>query len=204
MKRRSLFVLTMALAIGFVFMSGMLQGEFKDVVRPLLEYKVVAVEANNWIITAEEMATGEMVKFRLPPQSFKGQTFEANLEQLKPGQGFSVKGPRNASLNNMVVEKPLPSIKNERRKNLPKGQFNSSPGSLLTWEITHVDPKNWIVTARNRYSKMKAKFKANPNGFIGFKFRALLRGINKGRGFSIMTPNDLPLANICTLLELRK
>jgi hypothetical protein len=165
-----------------------------------LEYRVMSIEPQGWVVTARETASGNVVKFRLPPSVFKGKTFEADLGTVRKGQRFSVRGPRNARLNNLIVEKPLPGgpLKGRRRNKLGGVQ-----GESLTWQIVNVNARKWIVTARNRRTRKIARFQAHPEAFTGFLFRANLRGIRKGRGFAIVTPNNQPMRNCCTLLELK-
>lgn len=170
----------------------------------LLEYEVKAVDAQGWVVTAQEVATGNVVKFRLPPAAFKGQTFDANLASLRQGERFSVRGPRNARLNNLVMESSPAEGKGPQLKQGRGAGLRVLPGRPLTWEILHVDARKWIVTARNRQTHKIIKFQAHPEAFAGFRFRANLRNIGKGKGFSIVTPNNAPMMNVCTLLELPK
>jgi hypothetical protein len=137
----------------------------------------------------------------MPPSVFKGQTFDANIEEIPKGQRFSVRGPRNARLNQLIVEEPLPGGPPPGRLRQPK--MRHRPSESLAWEILHVDARNWIVTAKNRRTNKVAKFQAHPEAFTGFLFHANLRGIQKGRGFAIVTPNNQPMNNVCTLLELK-
>lgn len=168
----------------------------------LLEYEVISVEANNWVVTAKETATGNVVKFRLPPAVFTGQTFDAELENLQGGRRFSVRGPRNARLNNLIMETPMSKRPRERRDLGPNHVI--PPSEQLNWEIVTVDPKSWIITARNRINRKMVKVQAHPETFTGFRFRANLEDIGNGQGFSIVTPNDRPMPNCCTLLETPK
>ena len=167
----------------------------------VLEYKVVNIEPRGWVVTARETATGNLVKFRLPPAVFKGKTFSANLQSVKTGQRFSVRGSRNARLSKLVVVKPLAGVKGVAK--LKKRRLVGPRVRALGWEIVHVDARRWIVTAKNRQSRKIAKFRVHPEAFTGFRFRANLRSIGKGQGFSIITPNDLPMSRCCTLLEIR-
>ena len=166
-----------------------------------LEYKVLSINPENWVVTAQETATGNVVKFRLPPSAFKGQTFDANLGEVQNGQRFSVQGPRNARLNQLIMEEPLPGGPPPGRGRQPK--MRPRPSGPLTWEILHVDARKWIVTAKNRQTHKVAKFQAHPEAFTGFLFHANLRGIKNGQGFAIVTPNNQPMNNIATLLELK-
>jgi hypothetical protein len=165
-----------------------------------LEYKVMSIDPQGWVVTAQETATGNVVKFRLPPMVFKGQTFDADLGAVQKGQRFSVRGPRNARLDRLIVEKPLPGGPPQGRG---RTKFEGVEGESLSWEILHVDARKWIVTAKNRQTHKVAKFQAHPEAFTGFIFRANLRGIQKGRGFAIVTPNNQPMNNVCTLLEIK-
>jgi hypothetical protein len=74
----------------------------------------------------------------------------------------------------------------------------------MPWKILHVDARRWIVTAQNRQSHKIIKFRVKPESFTGFRFHANLRGLSKGEGFSIVTPNNVPINNNCTLLESSK
>jgi hypothetical protein len=204
MKRYLVISVILAAIFAFAAMAVFVHG-----VQPpgeVLEYEVISVEPQSWVVTAKETATGNVVKFRLPPVVFKGKTFDANLGSVKLGQRFSVQGPRNARLNQLIVETGLPGGPSRGRgkfaKRIPK--IIGPPVKTLTWEIMHVDAQKWIVTARNRRTHKVVKFQAHPEAFTGFRFRANLRGIRKGEGFSMVTPNNLPLNNCATLLERRK
>jgi hypothetical protein len=100
------------------------------------------------------------------------------------------------------MEMPLPG--RAKQKRLKRPGLLGPPVTPLGWEIISVDPAKWIVTARNRRNQKIAKFKAHPEAFRGFRFRADLRSIGKGQGFSIVTPNNVPMSNCATLLELKK
>ncbi len=200
MKRRSTITIGLVAALAFIAMAVWVQGSSPK--GEVLEYKVVSIESKGWVVTAEETATGNVVKFRLPPAVFKGKTFDANLETLKAGQRFSVRGPRNARLSQLIMERPL--AKGLQKKRMMRAKLRASLSKPLAWEILHVDARLWIVTARNRKSHRTIKFKVQPESFTGFLFRANLRNIRKGEGFSIVTPNNQPMNNNCTLLESSK
>jgi hypothetical protein len=166
-----------------------------------LEYEVISIDPKGWIVTARETAAGNVVKFRLPPTAFKGQTFDADLGAVRKGQRFSVRGPRNARLDQLILKKPLPGEGPRGRG--PRAKLGRRQSEPLSWKILHVDARKWIVTAKNRRTHKVAKFQAHPEAFTGFLFRANLRGIKKGRGFAIVTPNNQPMKNVCTLLEIK-
>lgn len=166
----------------------------------LLEYEVISVNPQNWVVTAKETASGNVVKFKLPPSVFQGKSFDAELRNVRQGGRFSVRGPRNARLDNLIMED---SMRKQPRMRKSPGPAGMTPpgGAQLGWVIENVDPAEWIVSARNRASGKTAKFKAHPEAFAGFRFRADLRNISKGQGFSIVAPNDRPMPNACTLME---
>lgn len=165
----------------------------------LLDYEVISIEPGSWVVTAKETASGNVVKFRLPPTVFKGKSFDADLGSIQRGARFSVRGPRNARLNNLIMQGP--SGKQPRMRKGRSPRLMTSPAAQLGWTIMHVDPRKWIVTAQNRTTGKVAKFQAHPEAFAGFRFRANLRNIRKGQGFSIVTPNNQPISNVCSLLE---
>ncbi len=200
MGRRATITIGLVATLAFAAMAVWMQGSKPK--GEVLEYKVVSIEPRGWVVTAEETATGNIVKFRLPPAAFKGKTFDANLEALKAGQRFSVKGQRNARLSKLIMERPL--AKGPQKGRGRRAKLGVSLSEPLAWEILHVDARRWIVTARNRRSHRTIKFKVQPESFTGFRFRANLRGIRKGEGFSIVAPNELPISNNCTLLESSK
>jgi hypothetical protein len=204
MKRFSVITVILAAAFAFVAMAVFVHGAQPP--GEVLEYEVISVESQSWVVTAKETATGNVVKFRLPPAVFKGKTFAVNLRSVKRGKRFSVQGPRNARLDQLIVEKGLPGGPPRRRgkfaKRTPK--ISGPPSRPLAWEILHVDARKWIVTAKNRRTHRVVKFQAHPEAFAGFRFRASLRGIRKGQGFSIVTPNNQPINNCATLLEFKK
>ena len=200
MRRRSTITIGLVATLAFAAIAVWMLGSNPK--GEVLEYKVVSIEPKGWVVTAEETATGNLVKFRLPPAVFKGKTFDANLEALKPGQRFSARGPRNARLSKIIMERPL--AKGPQKRRVMRAKLGASLSEPLAWEILHVDARRWIVTARNRNTHKTIKFKVKPESFEGFRFRANLRGIRKGEGFSIVTPNELPISNNCTLLESSK
>lgn len=197
MKRAILLVILIVCAVTTVW------SDVKSSQGKLLEYQVVGLEANAWVVTANEVATGNVVKFRLPPSVFKGQTFDAQLENVQPGQKFVARAPRNARLRQLIMTKGLPGADGKRRgvKRIRRTAIASQQAVVLAWEILSVDPGRWVVTARNRRTKKTVKFKVDPNCFIGFRFKASLKGIRRGNGFSIVAPNTVPFASCCTLLS---
>jgi len=165
----------------------------------LLEYEVLSINPQNWVVTAKETASGNVVKFRLPPTVFKGKTFDADLGKIQRGGRFSVRGPRNARLDNLLMEGQQAKQPRKRKDTGPR--VMTPPAAQLGWVIVNVDPGQWIVTVRNRSTGKTAKIKGHAEAFTGFRFRADLRNIRKGQGFSIVTPNNQPMPNVCTLME---
>jgi hypothetical protein len=168
----------------------------------LLDYEVISVDPAGWIVTAKEMESGQIVKFRLPPAVFHGKTFDADLSSLQVGQLFSVQGQKNVHMHHLQVEQPLPG--EALTKRALKAHNIGAEGGVLTWEILNVNPRQWTAPAKNRSTQKIIKIKVIPEAFVGFLFRANLRGIKKGESFTLVTPNDVPMANCCRLLELPK
>ncbi len=168
----------------------------------VLEYQVVSVDVRTWVVTAKEVATGNTVKFRMPPSSFIRQTFAADLKNVKRGKRFAVRGARNSRLQNMVMKTPVKMMKTRKMRRPVKSlRMNKGRAARLPWAITHVDGSKWIVKAKNSRTGKVIAFKVDPNGFKGLRFYASLQGIRKGRGFAIMTPDDFNLARCCTLIK---
>jgi len=205
MRRRSVITIGWVAVFAFAAMTVWMQaGTPKG---EILEYEVISIDPGNWVVTAKETATGNVVKFRLPPSVFKGKTFDfdANQGTLKPGKRFSVRGQMNARLNQLVMETSVSRDKRSGRGiRAPQARFGVQTGKMMGWEILHVDARKWVVTARNRQSHKIAKIQVHPEAFTGFRFKANLRNIRKGQGFSIVTPNNLPMRNCCTIKELQK
>lgn len=187
-KKTNLFLICLGLIIlngGWIFSE-------------ILDYEVSAVNPQTWVITAKEITSGDILSFKLPPSAFHGQTFDAKLEGIVPGQKFEVRGPKNASLNDLIVERPTRRA-SEKSRGRPVKRMGRTV-RRLPWEIVNVDSSEWIVTAKNKNNKT-IRFKIDPQSFIGFRFRADLSGIEKGAGFTLIAPNDSPITKNCVLLK---
>ncbi len=168
---------------------------FAQAPHQVLDYQVVAVNPNSWMVTAKEMASGQQVKFKLPISAFNGLQFDAgDIGQLKHGQKFSATGARNARMANATLQqgggKP------------PKGGWKNAGaqagGGRYTIASTHGGKKQ--VTARDNVTGNTYKIKVDPNAFIGYRFQANLHDLRRGRNFAIVAPNTSPLGNCCTLI----
>jgi len=205
MRRRSAITIGWVAVFAFVAMTVWVQAGTPE--GDTLEYEVISIDPGKWVVTAKETATGNVVKFRLPPAVFKGKTFDFDADQgaLMPGKRFSVRGQMNARLNQLIMENSVargqPPL---RGKRAARARFRVQPGKALGWEIVHVDPQKWVVTARNRQNRKVVKFQAHPEAFTGFRFQANLHDIQNGQGFSIVTPNNQPINNCCTIMALEK
>jgi hypothetical protein len=206
MKQRFAIMFGLFAVLGLAVMTVLLPGSMPAAED--LEYKVLSIDPESWVVTAQETATENVVKFKLPFAAFKGKTFDADLGAVQQGQRFSVRGPRNARLDKLIMEEPLPGkppLTVDRRTKLrQRVKIRRRPSKPLAWEILHVDARKWIVTAKNNQTQKVVKFQAHPEAFTGFLFRANLQGIKKGRGFAIVTPNNQPMKNVCTLLEIER
>ncbi len=200
-SRVSLVVFWLVVAV-LVLFGG--QALYSQMPPELLDYEVMSINSNGWVITAKELATGEVVKFKLPPAVLKGQTFNFDVRKANLGKPLTIRGHRNAQLNRMKIQKGLPMTRKSAR--MMKTPLKPKPilaGRPLPWSVLLIDAKNWVVTAKNSRTNKVAKFKVHPQAFKGFRFRANLRGIRQGQGFKMIAPNSLPMKNICTLLEMK-
>ncbi len=208
MKRKPALAVCFAAVFALaVMVTGLNAQKHKDEV---LEYKVQSIDPGTWVVTALETASGNVVKFRLPPTVFKGKSFDANLERVRKGQRLSIRAPRNVKLRQLKMDKPVKGVKGTPRGvRMRTGRvararaqaLQGSEGTSLPWKILNVNPREWIVTAKNSRTGKIAKFKAHAEAFRGFVFKANLRDIKKGEGFEMVAPNNTPLKDICTLLE---
>jgi hypothetical protein len=189
-------------ALSFVITTSPVEGAKASPV--LMQYEVITIDPGSWVVTARETATGDTVKFKMPPTVFHGKTFDANLAGLKKGRRFSIRGQRNARLNQLTLKKPPVPRRFVRKAKKNRPQRVVPVGRALPWKILNVNSRNWVVTAKNTRTGKVAKFKVDPTAFRGFRFRADIRSIKRGRGFSIVTPNNAPMPNACTLIELQK
>jgi hypothetical protein len=164
----------------------------------VLEYEITALNPLTWVIAAKEVATGEILQFRLPPTVFKGHTFDADLEGVSPGQKFRVRGPKNAVIENAIVEKPTNRAGGQGRGQVVRKKPAAPP--RLGWEIIEVNAAELTITARNR-SNRTIVFKVEPKSFIGYRFTADLAGVEKGGAFTIVSPNLSPLSESCVLIR---
>jgi hypothetical protein len=167
----------------------------------MIEYEVLAVDPQSWIVRAKEVDTEKEVKFRLPPEVFEGQTFDADFARNRIGQRFSVRGSKNTKLNDLIMEIPISEGENASKQFAAKSEMAPPAGAALSWLIEKVDGKRWIVKSRNRVTNQIVKLRVHPESFVGFHFKASLRNIRKGQGFTIFAPNDMPMNNCCTLLK---
>lgn len=179
--------------------------------RDEVTYRVVAVHPQSWVVTAEDTETGKSVHFKLNPRAFQGKRFHADLGDRRAGGRFSAVAPRNEPLSNCCEmagteggspgrsprsappTRPMPP---SHTPPPPPGQSTGS-GDL---EILSVDPGSWVVTARDSGSGETVRFEVDPQAFVGFEFRADLRSLRRGQGFSLMALNNAPLDRCCTLL----
>ena len=196
--------LIFATLVTFFFISFSISNYSQKSDNETLEYSVISIDAKSWIVTAKEVVSGNSVKFRLPPSAFKGKTFNANLKDIKKGQPFVVRGPRNALLEDlqMVEVRGVKKFTKKRHQKIRPNQFPVE--NLLDWEIIDIDVNNWMVASKNRKTGESIKFKVNPNGFIGFKFKANLTKIRQGQGFKMIAPNSHEFRNCCTLVKVEK
>jgi|GEM_PF-1690793 len=190
-------------------------------------YRVVSVDANSWVITAEEQQTGSRVRFKLNPQAFVNKRFRADLRGRGQGHQFSVVAPRNEPLpgccesgagpgGDSPSRRPTtrrPSAEGRRSAPTgpgagggpggppgePSGPGASSGGS--DYEIVEVDQRTWTVTATEVGSGQTIRFQVDPTTFVGYEFSANLRDLHQSQGFGLIGINASPLSECCTLVS---
>ena len=70
-------------------------------------FEVQSIDQQSWIVTARDLESGEEFSFRLPPEAFRGQRFQADLGDAAAGRKVTVAGETNARLHQASVERPL-------------------------------------------------------------------------------------------------
>lgn len=216
------------LILGFLLVGlfGVVGSEAAGQARPQEEvvYRVVSIDPNSWVVTAEEQQTGSRVRFKLNPRAFVNKKFRADLRGRGEGHRFSVVAPRNEPLpgccefgggppGDTPSRRPTtrrPSA--EGRRSAPPsarpGAPSGGPGAPPTgpggsaggddFEIIEVDQRTWTVTATG--SGQTVQFQIDPQTFVGYEFRANLRDLHQGQGFGLIGLNSSPLSDCCTLV----
>lgn len=189
-------------------------------------YRVVAVDADSWMVTAEDLETGKQVRFKLNPRAFVQKRFKAELGGKGQGQRFSVVAPRNEPLANCCEaaggSAGAGATRGEGYRRPSAEARRSSPGAARSparpgargssgrpgtaaggsdFEIVDVEPRSWTVTASRTGSGETVRFRVDPSAFVGYEFRASLVDLRRGGGFGLIGVNDSPLRNCCTLVE---
>lgn len=186
-----------------------------------VEFEVVSVERDSWTVLAKDLEGGDTIRFRMPPQSFQGQRFTADLTGADRGRPIDVRGQADASLDKMVLEAPLggttapgagssPRTPPRRMPTNPAGMtppgesgggLGSRYGSGPTqYTVSSVDPKTWVVTARGPGGE-SIQLEVDPAAFAGYRFKAPVRGLRRGQGFALLALNQKPIAACCTLVS---
>ena len=160
----------------------------------LLQYRITSIDPNSWEVTAQQLGTGESIRFVMKANTFKGKTFNADLSGVNAGDSFSVRGPRNERVQASALRRAPAANQNARNTTAgPKGANGE-------WEIVSVNPSNWIVTARKKGAGA-VRFSVSPQSFVGFEFQASVQDVAAGRGFTVVTPNNSAMANCCRMLD---
>jgi len=224
-ERPTLFLGFLLACLLAVFVGSTAEGQ----ARPQEEvvYRIVSVDPNSWVVTAEEQQTGSRVRFKLNPRAFVNKRFRADLRGRGQGHRFSVVAPRNEPLPGCCEfgggppgDRPSrrPATTRPSAEGLrggppgarpgapsggpgapPAGPGGSSGGS--DYEIVEVDQRTWTVTATETGSGQTVQFQVDPKTFVGYEFSANLRELHQGQGFGLIGLNASPLSDCCTLLS---
>lgn len=194
-----------------------------------LEFEVVSVMRQNLMVVARDLESGDEFRFRIPPNAFRGQEFTANLAASEAGRKVSVRGTRNARLEELELEAPLGlSRSGDQRGGMgrPEGgrgferpsQWSARPpggksrdryqldrtesrgGGDMKYRVESFDPTTWIATARGADGS-QVRLQIDPQAFEGFRFRAPVRRLRKGQGFALLALNQEPIENCCTVVR---
>jgi hypothetical protein len=185
-----------------------------------LEFEVVSVDPANWTVAARDVQSGEEFQFRVPPQSFTGQRFMADLGSATAGQPVDVQGEPDAQLERLMVESPLgvtrrgttagPGSRPVPGRGSPPGADygrpdpRTQPGSPsqgpMQYRVEAFDSTTWIATARGPDNSV-VKLKIDPETFVGYRFKARVRSLQRGQGFPLLAMNQNPIRRCCTLVQ---
>lgn len=186
------------------------------------EFEVVSVEPGQWTVVARDLQTGEEFRFRIPPQSFRGQVFSADLANAAEGQRIDAQGQPQATIEQATMQTPLgqgeggssgrmPGREGMRRQAPPRTDFGSrnpyprgggpgDGGGPMQYRVESFDQSSWVVSARGGDGSM-VELKIDPNAFVGYRFKAPVRSLRSGEGFAILALNQKPIEGCCTVVE---
>jgi hypothetical protein len=187
------------------------------------EFEVVSVQAGQWTVVARDVDTGEEFEFRMPPQTFRGQVFSADLSGAGEGQRIDVQGQPEAKLDQATLQTPLgqgggggglgggSGVGGMRRQEPPRTDFSTRnpyprsggergrEGGPMQYRIDSIDPDRWTVSARGGDGSM-IELKIEPEAFVGYRFKAPVRSLRAGEGFAILALNQRPIEGCCTVV----
>ena len=193
-----------------------------------VRFEVQSVDRETWVVTARDLASGETFSFRLPPEAFRGQKFEADLAQATVGRKISVQAPPGVRMRQAVVERPVgavggglespPGRRARPYRDRPSGGPGSPGGSdrpehpsdyvrsqgpgggsaSKDWEVLSVDPRSWVAQVRGSDGAI-VSLEVDPQAFVGYRFSASVRDLRAGEGFELLASNEQPLSNCCTV-----
>ncbi|MCP4203957.1 MAG: hypothetical protein GY769_18725 [bacterium] len=78
--------------------------------------------------------------------------------------------------------------------------FKAERGGPMEYRVESFDPQGWVVTARGSDGST-IKLKVDPDAFVGYRFRAPVRNLRRGQGFTILALNQRPIEDCCTLVS---
>jgi hypothetical protein len=186
------------------------------------EFEVVSVEAGQWTVVAREVETGEEFQFRMPPQTFRGQMFSADLSGIGAGQPVDAQGQPEVNLDQAATlqtelgqgggglggsrgaggmrRQAPPRTDFSSRNPYPRAGGEGGPGGgPMQYRIESVDPDRWTVSARGGDGST-IELKVEPGAFVGYRFKAPVRSLRAGDGFAILALNQKPIEGCCTLV----
>lgn len=190
----------------------------------MVAFEVQSVDPQSWVVTAQDLESGEMLRFRLSPDAFRGQRFRADLAGARSGAKISIQGTPGVRLDQAVVERPQEESLSEsplsgartfdREGQRPPAASRGPaqrPGAMrggalpgrqgagpIDYEVISVDARNWQVEARGSDGET-VSLEIDPKAFAGYRFSASAKNLRAGEGFELLAANETPLADCCVV-----
>ena len=161
-----------------------------------IEFEVVDIDRQGWVVTARAVGSGEELRFRLPPAAFVGKAFDADLSRAKAGDRFSAKGAANARVR---AERTLGWQGKEKGGGKPGRTGGEGSGGYRVAQVKSTGD-GFEVVARGRGGE-QVRFLLDPASLRGYRFHVDPAQVSKGAGFELIAPNREPLRNCCRLLS---
>lgn len=78
------------------------------------------------------------------------------------------------------------------------GRGTRPGGGPGQYEVLSVDAQRWVATARGPGGTVEIEI--DPDAFVGYRFKAPVRGLKRGEGFALLALNQKPIEACCKLV----